>query len=145
MNSSVDRLYMKRQVGGRGLISVEECVRAEELGLCEYVAGSDEWMLKVVGAQLEAEAEPKLDFKKRMAEERKVRLMGKNLHGKFFKETKDVADERSWQWLRRGSLYKTTEGYVCCCTGECFDNAQRQCNSSEGWWQRQVQNVRRLC
>ena len=46
MNSSVDRLYMKRQVGGRGLISVEECVRAEELGLCEYVAGSDEWMLE---------------------------------------------------------------------------------------------------
>ena len=113
MNSNVDRLYMKRQVGGRGLISVEECVRTEELGLCEYVAGSDEWMLKAVGTQLEAEAEPKLDFKKRMAEERKTRLMGKNLHGKFFKETKDVADEKSWQWLRGGSLYKTTEGYVC--------------------------------
>ena len=112
MNSSVDRLYMKRQVGGRGLISVEECVRTEELGLCEYVAGSDEWMLKVVGAQLEAEAEPKLDFKKRMAEERKDRLMGKKLHRKFFKETKDVADEKSWQWFRRGSLYKTTEGYL---------------------------------
>jgi hypothetical protein len=31
MNSSVDRLYMKREVGGRGLISVEECARAEEL------------------------------------------------------------------------------------------------------------------
>ena len=113
MNSNVDRLYMKRQVGGRGLISVEECVRTEELGLSEYVAGSDEWMLKVVGARLEAKAEPKLDFKKRMAEERKTRLMGKNLHGKFFKETKDVADEKSWQWLRGGSLYKTTEGYVC--------------------------------
>ena len=29
MRSSVGRLYMKRKVGGRGLISVEECVRAE--------------------------------------------------------------------------------------------------------------------
>ena len=48
MRSSVDRLYMKRQIGGRGLISVEECVRKEELGLCEYVKASDEWMLKVV-------------------------------------------------------------------------------------------------
>ena len=24
-----------------------------------------------------------------------------------------MADERFWQWLRRRSLYKTTEGYVC--------------------------------
>lgn len=113
MNSSVDRLYMKREVGGRGLISVEECVRAEELGLCDYVAYSDEWMLKVVGTRLDGDAEPKLDFKKRMADGRKDRLLEKKLHGKFFKETKDVADEKSWQWLRRGSLYKTTEGYVC--------------------------------
>ena len=42
MNSSVDRLYMKRQVGVTGLISVEECVKAEVLGLSDYVAGSDE-------------------------------------------------------------------------------------------------------
>ena len=47
-NSSVDRLYMKRKEGGRGLISVEECVRAEERGLCEYVLASKEWMLMVV-------------------------------------------------------------------------------------------------
>ena len=47
-NSSVDRLYMKRQVGGRGLISVEECVKAEVLGLSEYVAGSKKRMLRVV-------------------------------------------------------------------------------------------------
>ena len=113
MNSSVDRLYMKRDVGGRGLISVEECVRAEELGLCDYVAHSEEWMLQVVGTRMDGEAEPKLDFKKRMADGRSERLVAKKLHGKFFKETKDVADEKSWQWLKRGSLYKTTEGYVC--------------------------------
>ena len=62
-NSSVDRLYMKQQVGGRGLISVEECVKAEVLGLSDYVAGSDEWMLKVAGMRLVAGAEPNLDFK----------------------------------------------------------------------------------
>ena len=114
MKSSVDRLYMKREVGGRGLISVEECVRAEELGLCEYVAYSDEWMLKVVGTRMDGNVEPKLDFKKRMAVGRSDRLKAKKLHGKFFNETKDVADvEKSWLWLRRGSLYAETEGYVC--------------------------------
>ena len=113
MNSSVDRLYMKREVGGRGLISVEECVRAEELGLCEYVAGIEEWMLKVVGTGLDGNAESKLGFKRRLADGRKSRLFGKKLHGKFFNETKDVADEKSWNWLRRGSLHKSTEMYVC--------------------------------
>ena len=31
--SSVDRLYMKRKDGGRGLISVVDCVNAEERSL----------------------------------------------------------------------------------------------------------------
>ena len=29
-NSSVDRLYLKRKEGGRGLISVEDCVKEEK-------------------------------------------------------------------------------------------------------------------
>ena len=69
MRSSVDRLYMKRQIGGRGLISIEECVRKEELGLCKYVKASDEWMLKVVADSM-VESEPKADFEKRMADDK---------------------------------------------------------------------------
>ena len=119
LKSDVDRLYMKRQVGGRGLISIADCVKAERLGLEEYADASEEWMLQEVSACIKAEAkgeapdETKIEFKQRKADQRKAELMGKKLHGKFFRETKDVADERSWQWLRRGSLYKTTEGYVC--------------------------------
>ena len=113
MRSSVDRLYMKRKVGGRGLISVVECVRSEEAGLCEYVMASDEWMLQVVAENLLVEGEAKADYKKRMEKGRSDRLMAKNLHGKFFNEIKDVADERTWQWLRGGFLDKRNEGYVC--------------------------------
>ena len=111
-DSDVDRLYMRREVGGRGLISVEECVRAEELGLNEYVRANDEWMLKVVAEGTE-EGESKVDYKKRMADAREDRLLGKKLHGKFFKEVKDVAGGLSWQWLKRDSLFKWTEAYVC--------------------------------
>ena len=35
--SSVVRLYMKRKVGGRGMVSVEHCVRSEERDLNEYL------------------------------------------------------------------------------------------------------------
>ena len=37
---SVGRLYLKRKEGGRGLISVEDCVRQEEAGLSTCVRGS---------------------------------------------------------------------------------------------------------
>ena len=93
-NCSVDRLYMKRKVGGRGLMSVEECVRSEELALNKYVRASEESMLKEVAANTK-ECKPKLDFKKHMADKRKDRLMEKTLHGSFFRKVKDVASERS--------------------------------------------------
>ena len=35
IHSSVDRLYWKRKDGGKGLISVIDCVRGEELALGE--------------------------------------------------------------------------------------------------------------
>ena len=111
-DSDVDRLYMKREVGGRGLISIEDCVRAEELGLNEYVRENDEWMLKIVAEGM-AEGESKLEYKKRKAEERETKLFEKVLHGRFFRDVKDVAGGSSWQWLKRDSLFKWTEAYVC--------------------------------
>ena len=36
--SDVDRLYVKRKEGGRGLISVERCIREEENSLGFYLA-----------------------------------------------------------------------------------------------------------
>ena len=113
--SNVDRLYMKRKVGGRGLISVEECVRTEERALKEYVTASEEPMLQEVALKLAhvGDDERAADYKKRMASERMDRLMAKGLHGKFFNAVKEVASDRSWQWLRGGYLYKRTEGFVC--------------------------------
>ena len=112
IRSNVDRLYIKRKEGGRGLMSVEECVRAEEAALEEYVLGSEEWMLKVV-AEGKVQGELQGDYKKRMDKERKERLKGMPLHGKFFREIEEVADPKSWQWLRGGYLDKKNESYIC--------------------------------
>ena len=110
--SNKDRLYMKRKVGGRGLISVEDCVRAEEAGLREYVMGSEEWMLKVVANGMVA-GESKDDYQRRLAKERADGTRAKPIHGKFFVETDPVADERSWQWMRSGFLDKRAESFLC--------------------------------
>ena len=39
--SDVDRLYVGRKEGGRGLISVEQCIREEENSLGFYVTNSE--------------------------------------------------------------------------------------------------------
>ena len=44
--SDIDRLYLKRKHGGRGLISIEMCLRLEENNLGMYVRGSNEILLK---------------------------------------------------------------------------------------------------
>ena len=48
--SDVDRLYIKRKEGGRGLMSVERCVREEEDSLSFYIANSEENLVKGVAA-----------------------------------------------------------------------------------------------
>ena len=49
------RLYIKRKGGGKGLISMNDSVKEEELSLLGYmyVKASDKWMLKVVGETLQ--------------------------------------------------------------------------------------------
>ena len=46
--SDIDRLYLKRKHGGRGLINIEMCIRLEENNLDLYVRGFNEMLLKGV-------------------------------------------------------------------------------------------------
>ena len=48
--SDVDRLYVKRKEGGRGLTSVEHCVREEENSFGFYVVNSEENLIRGVSA-----------------------------------------------------------------------------------------------
>ena len=103
--SSTVRLYRKRNEGGKGLISIEDCVRCEEANLSQYVQNSEEWLLKEVGEmELVSSVETAEDYKKRVDRERKESLKSKPLHGKFFNIVDDLAEEgkvdldRSWQW-----------------------------------------------
>ena len=43
--SDVDRVYLARQKGGRGLISCEICVKAKENNLAWYVRNSSERLM----------------------------------------------------------------------------------------------------
>ena len=46
--SDIDRLYLKQKHGGRGMISIETCVRLEENNLGLYLRELNEMFLKGV-------------------------------------------------------------------------------------------------
>ena len=113
IRSNVARLYMPRKEGGRGLISVEECINEEKRSLFSYLNDSHEWMLKeALREGVLREYESKNDYKRSTYEQKKQDWKGKPLHGRFFEEVKDIADPESWRWLRNGFLKKETEGMV---------------------------------
>ena len=102
----VDRLYIKRTEGGRGLISEEDCVFIERNCLYEYIRNSQEPML------MEIQREGVVDIgaeKNSIKDKRKNNLKEKKLHNAFFSST-EFRDVRSWDWLKRGDLKKATEG-----------------------------------
>ena len=48
--SDVDRLYLTRREEGRGLVSIQHCVRGEENSLGLYVKNSTEKLIEGVGS-----------------------------------------------------------------------------------------------
>ena len=89
----VDRLYVPRSEGGRGLMLVKECIAIETKSLTEYVSKSKgqapcavSWkgVLKIKDATMG-----------KTAFQRRERFVAKPLHGQFFRVTEEVKDERT--------------------------------------------------
>ena len=59
----IDRLYVKRSEGGRGVISVEDCILIERNSLYKYANESDEPMLKAVMKEVIDQGETKQEIK----------------------------------------------------------------------------------
>lgn len=114
--SSVDRVYMKRNEGGRGLMSVEDCVRAEELNLEKYTKNCLERLMIPTNVILyegdTSISESGVEYKERVIRERTERVMNKEMHGKFFREVKEFACTRSCEWVKSGFVNKSTEGFL---------------------------------
>ena len=51
--SSVDRLYIPRAQGGRGLLSVKDCVELKRSNLFDYTANNNERLLKATTEELQ--------------------------------------------------------------------------------------------
>ena len=102
---------------GRGLISVEQCIREEENSLGFYVANSEENLIRGVSAAETIntrETITSVEFKKQKAKELKEKQREKQMLRQFIRETTEKVDkEKTWQWLSRGDLKVGTEALLC--------------------------------
>ena len=110
--SDVDRLYIPRKEGGRGLISIKDCVELAIRGLEVYVHGCEERLIQAARGDkidgLEAASVLKrLNIEKRLKDwEEKV------LHGQYLRQTKEVRSDQCWAWPQNGDLKRETESLI---------------------------------
>ena len=115
--ADVDRLYLQRCEGTRGLLGLEDCVQVEVHSLEKYLSTSKEKILKEVS---------------------RSRIIENNKYGQFIKATEEVRSKRPWDWLKKGYLKRETESTIVAaqdqalCTRNlrnviCGENVQSSC------------------
>ena len=112
--SDVDKLYLPRQAGGRGLLQIRQTVKEEKRALNDYIENSTEHALKAVSdEELLKVNESKSEYHKKELKNRQERWQSKPLHGQYLQDIKDKTDnDITWSWLKNGELKKETEGFL---------------------------------
>ena len=108
--ADVARQYVKREQGGRGLISVEECVRTEEFALSDYIKNTKSGLTSKL--KKFEKATSKAGYQKEKSEQNIKSWTEKPLHGQFYSRTSEYHSERSWAWLKQGQFKKETESLL---------------------------------
>ncbi len=100
-NGDVDRLYIRRRDGGKGLISVEDCIRQEDQNLRKYIHNLPRTAL--TSASQESYPQPELE-PENSRKKRYKRYEEKKLHGQFERQTREIRDtESTFRWLQTRS------------------------------------------
>ena len=107
--SDVDRLYIPRKEGGRGLIYTENCVELVIRGLAMCVHGSEERLIQAARGDkidcLEAVSVLKRSKKGKRLEDWEKTV----LRGQYLRQTKEVRSDQCWAWLQNEDLKRETE------------------------------------
>ena len=100
-----DGLYMKKKIGGGGLISVEDAVNINVDSFIKQVCDIEALMNEI--RRIESSK-----VKKRWRSNLKDKMLkSKALHSRYFAATK-VKVEKSQKWLKRSGLKKETAGMI---------------------------------
>ena len=106
--SDIDRLYLPRRIGGRGLLQIRQTVEEEIRNLSEYISSSTESALKeVITERLLAVEHNKKEYKRKEMRNSQERYQNIALHGEYLNDTDGKTYcEITWNWLKNGYLKK---------------------------------------
>ena len=108
----VDRLYIPRNKGRRGLLSVQDSINKEENALSQYVKETSEPILKLSEEiLLNRTPEPKQAFAQEIESRRHENWKSKKLHGIWPKQI-EKQSIKSNNWLSKSNLKPATESLI---------------------------------
>ena len=99
----VDRLYVSRNDGGRGLVSIEDSVETSIQRLKDYIQKHEEGLITAIKNNTEN------SIGNRMTKTRKQKWEGKQLHGRFKRLINSISHDKTWTWVRKGIFKRETE------------------------------------
>ena len=102
----VDRLYVSRKEGGRGLTSIEDSVNASIQRLEDYTEKHKRELI----TPIRNDTDNMID--ERMTTTRKQKLGKKQLYGCFKRLINTISLEKTWTWLRKGNRKRETESLL---------------------------------
>ena len=99
----VDRLYVSRKDGGRGLASIEDSVDASIQRLEDYMQKHDGGLITTI----RNDNDNTMD--NRMTITRKQKWDGKQLYWRFKRPMNNISHEKTWTWLKKENFKRETE------------------------------------
>jgi len=115
LNSDVNRLYVPRNRGGKGLMSIKDTLRKEKSMIANYIKErkDDELLRHCVPL---TDDEKYLNFTKQQLKQELItnhenEWKNKTIHGKYFREVekRELAD---YAWLKQARFKKETEALI---------------------------------
>ncbi|XP_067940473.1 uncharacterized protein [Watersipora subatra] len=96
--SDVNRVYVEKDQGGRGLMSVEETVNYESNSLKKYREGSPVEFKRIAGKIINASSENgRQEYRNHQKTERKQNWHDKQMNGQHLRQTEDQAAKKTWK------------------------------------------------
>ena len=102
----VDRLYVSRKQGGRGLASIEDSVDASIQRFGDYIEKHEQGLITVIRNDTDNTIDD------RMTITRKQKWEKKQLYGRFKRRINNISHQKTWTWLRKGNLKRETESLL---------------------------------
>ena len=98
----IDRQYVSRKEGGKGLASIEDSIDASIQQLEDYIGKHERGLITTI----RNDTDNTID--NRMTITRKQKWEEKQLYGRFKRLINNISQDKTWTWLRKGNFKRET-------------------------------------